>query len=267
MARVPARREALEFLTGFEHLAAGESRAYLERHLDRTLSTLGDLVAGGREVLELGSAPFAMTLLMQEHLGLEVTTANFFGDYNRSVGQEDEFVARHASGKEHRFRYALFNVETDPYPYPDARFDTVVCCEILEHLAVDPAHLLAEVHRVLRPGGRLVLSTPNAKRLENVLLLLRGHNTAARYSGYGVYGRHNREYTPWELAELLRVHHLEPTVQCRDVYPRPLFHRALCALPPFHRRRDNLFAVGVKHGATVRVRPSWLYEHRADLAR
>lgn len=265
MGSVPARAEALDFLAGFEHLATGEPRAYLERHLTRTLATLALLEGSGRSVLELGSAPFAMTLLMEHFLGLEVTTANFFGDYNRSVGTQDELVVRNlARGLERRFRYALFNIETDVYPYPDASFDTVVCCEMLEHLVRDPSHLLAEVHRVLRPGGRLVLTTPNAKRLENVALLLRGHNLYARYSGYGVYGRHNREYTPWELVELLRAHHFEPTVEARDVYPRPALYRVLCACPPFARRRDNLFALGVKHGATVRAYPAWLYEHRAE---
>ena len=39
-------------------------------------------------------------------------------------------------------------------------FDTVICCETLEHLR-DPRAALAELARVLRPGGRLFLTTPN----------------------------------------------------------------------------------------------------------
>lgn len=39
-------------------------------------------------------------------------------------------------------------------------FDTVICCETLEHLR-EPRAALAELARVLRPGGRLFLTTPN----------------------------------------------------------------------------------------------------------
>ena len=44
-------------------------------------------------------------------------------------------------------------------PFGAQTFDTVVCSEVLEHVP-DPACLLAEVTRVLRPGGHLLLTTP-----------------------------------------------------------------------------------------------------------
>jgi SAM-dependent methyltransferase len=43
---------------------------------------------------------------------------------------------------------------------PDASVDTVISCETIEHLP-DPVQALREFRRVLRPGGRLVLTTPN----------------------------------------------------------------------------------------------------------
>jgi SAM-dependent methyltransferase len=46
-------------------------------------------------------------------------------------------------------------------PYSEARFDFVTLIEVLEHVA-DEAVILAEIHRVLVPGGFLVLTTPNA---------------------------------------------------------------------------------------------------------
>jgi len=46
-------------------------------------------------------------------------------------------------------------------PYPSDSFDVVCCSWVLEHLA-DPAGALAEVRRVLAPGGRFVFVTPNA---------------------------------------------------------------------------------------------------------
>jgi SAM-dependent methyltransferase len=49
-----------------------------------------------------------------------------------------------------------------PLPFADDSFDTVVSFETIEHTA-DPALFLREIRRVLRPGGELVISTPNKR--------------------------------------------------------------------------------------------------------
>jgi SAM-dependent methyltransferase len=48
-----------------------------------------------------------------------------------------------------------------PLPFPDGLFDCVLLLDVLEHL-VDRDRVLEEVRRVLRPGGTLLLSVPNA---------------------------------------------------------------------------------------------------------
>ncbi|HUY26555.1 MAG TPA: class I SAM-dependent methyltransferase [Candidatus Binataceae bacterium] len=48
----------------------------------------------------------------------------------------------------------------DNLPFRDAEFELVVMLEVIEHLA-DIPHALAEIARVLRPGGTVILSTPN----------------------------------------------------------------------------------------------------------
>ncbi len=48
-------------------------------------------------------------------------------------------------------------------PYADAQFDAVVMKDLLEHLA-DPVGAVREARRVLRPGGRIFASSPDAQR-------------------------------------------------------------------------------------------------------
>jgi SAM-dependent methyltransferase len=47
-----------------------------------------------------------------------------------------------------------------PLPFPDNSFDLVWSSEVIEHLK-DPAFTVAEINRVLKPGGTLIMTTPN----------------------------------------------------------------------------------------------------------
>ncbi|MCM8773141.1 MAG: methyltransferase domain-containing protein [Candidatus Omnitrophica bacterium] len=47
-----------------------------------------------------------------------------------------------------------------PLPYKDNSFDYVIFMEVIEHI-YNPSFVISEIRRVLRRGGRLVLSTPN----------------------------------------------------------------------------------------------------------
>ncbi len=177
-----------------------EGRHYVDAHFRRFRSTVARIPPGRGALLEIGAAPFCMTLMMEGLLDYEVRIVNFGseGDVHLSSVKYDRRLVFPCAGS---------NVERDRLPYPDAHFSVVVCAEVIEHLTLDPAHMLSELHRVLMPSGTLVLTTPNVLRqiydYRSARDFAHGRNVHDFYSGYGPYGRHNREYTPAELETLV----------------------------------------------------------------
>ena len=79
---------------------------------------------------------------------------------------------------------------------PTRAFDVVIFAEMIEHLAINPIWTLAEIHRVLKPDGHLIVTTPNALSIERVGSVLTGRRPFVdHYSpAFGYGARHNREY-------------------------------------------------------------------------
>ena len=82
-------------------------------------------------------------------------------------------------------------------PLDHASVDLVWCSEVLEHVA-DTAHALLEVRRVLRPGGRLLVTVPFHGRAKGALIAL------ARFDAhFDPLGQHLRFYTRPSLTATL----------------------------------------------------------------
>jgi SAM-dependent methyltransferase len=223
-------------------------------------------VAREDRVLELGADPFVFTQLLVELGARPVLAGQPRGVWTREPNGVEPVRLRW-SGHDERLELHRFDAERDAWPFADGTFDVVVCMELLEHLSYSPAHLLHQANRVLRRGGVLLLTTPNALAAETVSKVLRGRSFGEHYSGYGPTDRHNREYTRSEVAALLRAGNFDASVEARNIAgyePPDLVARALRALaaaPPerLARHRDHLFAVGRTAGPPVLAHPGWLY--------
>jgi SAM-dependent methyltransferase len=190
-------REVEAFARG--DLASWEA-GYLEFHRRRYQDTLALLPEGhGRRLLDVGSFPGHLSALAQRR-GWEVTGLN-----NDIEGARPwaTFLER---CRERKIEILGCDVEREPFPAPTAAFDAVLFCELFEHLYWNPFHTLKEIFRVLRPGGLLVLTTPNWRRAETLFRWL--HDWGAQppvsrpfYALFPslLYHRHNREYTGSEL--------------------------------------------------------------------
>lgn len=82
-------------------------------------------------------------------------------------------VALQRAGQRLPAALAVALIPDDPLPLPDNVFDLVLCAETIEHVR-DVQLLLSEVRRVLRPGGRLAITTPAYSRLTGLDVLMRG---------------------------------------------------------------------------------------------
>lgn len=267
--KLHSREKILEYLLSFDLFEkmgrTEEGKNYATTHLNRLIRTVELIprIEGTVRVLELGASPFFMTLLIQKYLGYSVETANYFGDYGQRNEEETHVtISSKRFDESYTFHYKMFNVEKDLFPYKDNEFNIVLCCEILEHLIMDPSHMIKQAHRVLKDGGYFIISTPNAGRLSNVIKIVRGINVFEQYSGYGVYGRHNREYTKGELITLLELHNFEPTVILDNIYPHNVIYRWLTGIGLLQNFRDNLFAISQAIGTDVQRYPEWLYIHQ-----
>ena len=169
----------------------------LYNHQGRYLADLRlvDALAPAGTILEVGAAPCHMTALLalggRAVVGVDVDpgrVADLIGRFGLDVRACD--------------------VERSPLPFADGEFAFALLCETFEHLRIDPAFVLSEIHRVLASGGTLLLTTPNVYSLPSLGRYLLGRSIAdpvqefGKLRGIGHMG-HVREYASGEVARFL----------------------------------------------------------------
>ena len=246
-----------------------ESARYFRAHSHRLVRTLECTPPGGKEdrILEMGCY-LQVTPALRNLLG--------YGEVRGcALGKTGETVKRSAvanDGEQFECFIDLFGADADPFPYPDGYFSTILCCELLEHLEKDPMHMMSEIYRVLRPGGILLLSTPNIASLRSIAQVLKGSHPASfrRYTRSRFRAdaepAHSREYTPDEIRLLLAdsgfiVLSIEtgPYGETELEDPQwvvPILQRLK---RPTALRDDCIFALGRKESIPRKRFPEWLY--------
>jgi SAM-dependent methyltransferase len=129
-------------------------------------------------------------------------------------------------------------------PYGDARFDRALCLDVLEHLTFDDQpRALAELHRVITPGGELFVTVPNLAHLQSrVHFLLRG-----RLIRTANIAKHPGDRPVEEYLDLARRAGFR-LVERRGIFPTvPVLtrwiRRAPARLAPLHRLLTRMLPV------------------------
>lgn len=156
-------------------------------------------------------------------------------------------IVRHG-GLPDDVEFVAANVDTEALPLEAASADVVVALEVVEHLD-HPRALFREASRICRPGGWLVVSTPNQASFANVLsLAIRGYFVSFGPSSYPV---HRTALLPIDLVRLAREHGFGDEAiefSLRGRVPRSSLHypRLLSSLMP-RACSDNVLLVARRH--------------------
>jgi SAM-dependent methyltransferase len=194
-----------------EHAARSDGKAdYFRLHRFRYASILAALLPPPSHVLEVGVTPGQCTRLL-DAVGYRVSGVDLEPDRRQELWEQIKADVRQT------------DLEQEAIPFPDNCFDQVIFSEVIEHLVYSPLPVLRELRRVLLPGGRLIITTPNdlyfKSRLRTLLRVLSWQSLATpqefqhqmQLEGKARYTTHSRTYTMDELCWLVEQTGLQVT--------------------------------------------------------
>ena len=213
-------------LPTFEDYAAlfaahGDSGAeYLRRHFPRFAATKQRLLShwkrdAGNQVLDIGAHWLHQTVLYAID-GFAVTALDLPATLDIDCVR--------ALAEAHSIRL-LPNADLE-YPralkaIPDDTFDIVLFTEVIEHLAFNPVAMWREIYRVMKPGARIVVTTPNyyalrtrARQWSRTLRRLGAGVDVEHVLGLHTLGHHWKEYSRRELERYFAL--LSPDFSCHN---------------------------------------------------
>jgi 2-polyprenyl-3-methyl-5-hydroxy-6-metoxy-1,4-benzoquinol methylase len=148
----------------------------------------------------------------------------------------------------------------DNIPFKNGSFNTIIAAEIVEHLMISPTALFKKLNALLKPGGRIIVTTPNFSNLRNILYLLRGFSPIANFPDEAILVNriiqdtrvHPREYTAKEIKNALlganfNIIKIRTTNRGfkKNIRFRAKILNLLMMLTPLHRERT--IVIGAKN--------------------
>lgn len=128
------------------------------------------------------------------------------GKFKNVYGVEiSEEAAKNAQEK--GIKVYVCDVNFENLPFEDSCMDCITFIDVIEHL-IDPYHILAEIRRVLKPEGILIIGTANIASFSNRIRILMGRRPRTSFD-IGWDGGHLLYFTPADLKDLLNEYGFE----------------------------------------------------------
>jgi SAM-dependent methyltransferase len=228
------------------------------RRTARTIETLLDQSPKGK-LLELGTSTIVPLVLDKLAPELEVHVTDFdltkpsSGKMTVSMGESSREVPVYR-----------VDLETQPLPIADDTFDYVLCCEVIEHMELDPMFMITEINRVLRPGGMLILTTPNITSSWAIWKILRGFDPYfyMQYRRSPKLYRHNYEYSPYSISQIMKAGGFTGSVWTEDSFEDGTtvdLDKLRSVGYSMNNTGDNIFCVGRKVSPVIDRHPKAIY--------
>ena len=229
-----------------------------KRRMARTLQVLLDQNPKG-SILEIGTShliPLALERLLPE---LEVFVTDFDLD-KETIGD----ITISLNGFSKVVHCARVNIENDPLPFSDGSFDYVLCSEVLEHMEVDPMYMLAELNRVTKQLGTMILTTPNAASTWSITKILRGIEPYfyMQYRHDRSPYRHNYEYSIHSAMQVVKAAGFDGTIWTEDCFEEPNYtdiHKLQAIGYQLNHLGDNIFTIAHKKSGVIDRYPKVIY--------
>ena len=201
--------EILELLARELHDDADPRR---EEWIRGSLTAAGTKLRALRFILRRGSEGESASLLdVGAQIGSLVVYAAALGIRAAAVDLPYFYEKFARASRTFGVDYRPCDVLREPLPIQDESFEYVTYLDVIEHHHRSPKRVLDEIHRVLKPGGCLIITTPNQASIYNRLRLLRGGSVSDPFDYFfreaaemDPYPGHHREYVRAELRAALR---------------------------------------------------------------
>ena len=169
------------------------------------------LVSNGERVLDVGcgngSMLFRLTHKYSELYGVDITPSR--------LDEARKTVAEKYSDLPNKFYFHEGNLD-QTVEFESDYFDTIICLATLEHV-YDIYNLIKEVHRMLKPGGNIIVEVPNIAYFRYRVKLLFGilpvTSSPHNWEEIGWDGGHIHYFTMKKLCDFIESHGFKVTVK------------------------------------------------------